>query len=307
MGKEDITVIIPVYNRAAIVMRTLRSVGCQTYRPLHVILVDNGSTDGTLDILRQWKRSAESEDLTIDILSEPTPGATAARNRGLAAATSEYVMFFDSDDTMHPTHVERAMRGFSHPSHPDIVGWDVTMHDIHGHTRHAIFSAVSPLWHNIMNGSMATQRYAARTSLIRKAGGWDTSIRGWNDIELGARLLRLNPVMLKLAGDPTVEIFQQNESITGTGFTQGAGRWEKSLDAIEAILTAPRHRRWVRLRRAHLAGLYAAEGSHTLSQDLLKATLAAEPSPLYRSLLRATCALTARKIRGALRLFRPLF
>ena len=302
-----ITIIMPVYNRAAIVGRTLRSIAAQTFRPLRVIIVDNGSTDGTDTIVAHWKNENEQPGLSIEILRESIPGATAARNRGLAETTSEYVMFFDSDDIMHPTHVERAMRGFNHPSHPDIVGWDVTLHDIHGRTRTAIFSAISPLWHNIMNGSMATQRYAARTSIIRKAGGWDNSILGWNDIELGTRLLKLNPVMLKLKGIPTVDIFQQQESITGTSFTQGTGRWESSLNTIETNLETMRHKRWVRLRRAHLAGLYASEGSSDLSSKLMASTLADEQCPFYRTLLRAAQALTARNRRGALRLFRPLF
>ncbi len=298
---------MPVYNRAAIVGRTLRSIATQTFRPLRVIIVDNGSTDGTATVVADWKEENENAGFSIDILHESIPGAPAARNRGLAETTSEYVMFFDSDDIMHPTHVERAMKGFRHPSRPDIVGWDATIHDIHSHTRRAIFSAASPLWHDIMNGGMATQRYAARTSIIRKAGGWNTSIHGWNDIELGARILRLSPTMMKLRGAPTVEIFQQCESITGTGFTQGAGNWEASLDAIEATLDTARHRRWVHLRRTHLAGLYASEGSPALSNKLMASTLSTERCPFYRMLFHAVYALTSRRIRGALVLFRPFF
>lgn len=302
-----ITIVIPVYNRAGIVGDTLKSVETQTFRPLRVIAVDNGSTDHTREVLEKWARSAQTDTLRIDILTETAPGATAARNRGLEEVASEYVMFFDSDDIMHPDHVARAMSGFSSKGNPDIVGWDVTIHTHGGAIRKGMFSASSPQWHNIMHGSMATQRYAVRTELIRRAGGWNTAIRGWNDIELGARLLSLNPRIMKLQGSPTVDVMQQAVSITGTDFTRGAGKWEESLAAISATLATPRTRRWVRLRRAHLAGLYASEGSGNLAGDLMKRTLEEEPSWLYRRLLTLTARLTGRGIRGALTLMRPFF
>lgn len=302
-----ITIVIPVHNRAGIVGATLRSVEAQTFRPLRVIVVDNGSTDNSREVVEQWAAGARTDMFAIDLLSEPTPGATAARNRGMAEVKSEYIMFFDSDDIMHPDHVARAMNGFRSRKRPDIVGWDVTIHTHGGAIRKGMFSASAPLWHNIMHGSMATQRYAARTGLIRRAGGWNTAIRGWNDIELGARLLNLHPKILKLSGPSTVDVMQQEVSITGTDFTRGAGKWESSLDAISATLNTPRQRRWVRLRRAHLAGLYAAEGSGELAGNLMAKTLTEEPSWLYRRLLTLTARLTGRGIRGALTLMRPFF
>lgn len=304
---EDITIVIPVHNRAEIVGDTLRSIAAQTYRPLRVTLVDNGSTDSTPEVLAAWRDKVACHDFQVDIFTENTPGAAAARNRGLDAVATEYVMFFDSDDLMAPDHVERAMRGFHHPSAPDIVGWDVELHPVDRPAFTACFSTHSPLWNNIMHGNMATQRYAVRTSLVRQAGGWNPAIPGWNDIELGTRLLTLSPRMLRLEGRPTVIQIQRPASITGTSFTAGAGRWESSLKAMEATLATPRQQRWLRLRRAHLAGLYAAEGSAQLSQQLIADTLATEPCPFYRTLLKATSTLTAHRIRGALRIFKPLF
>lgn len=306
--RPEITIVVPVHNRAEIVGGTLRSIEAQTFRPLRVILVDNGSTDATPTVLAQWRDAAQTPEFTIDIFTETTPGATAARNRGLREVASPYVMFFDSDDIMHPQHIQRAMDGFRHHSNPDIVGWDVEIHPLAGKPFTAGFSCTNPQWNNIMHGGMSTQRYAARTEIIRKAGAWNNDIRGWNDIELGARILALEPRLLKLHGKPTVTILQRQQSITGQSFTQGAGRWEASLDAIEKTVAGDqRQTRWVRLRRAHLAGLYAAEGSHHLAQALLHTATAAEPSHLHRLLLKATATLTGHRIRGAISLFRPFF
>ncbi|MBD5225757.1 MAG: glycosyltransferase family 2 protein [Bacteroidales bacterium] len=303
-----ITIVIPVHNRAGIVGDTLRSVESQTYRPLRVIVVDNGSTDDTPAVVEDWKQRAETDTLRIDILTEAQPGATAARNRGLEEVQSEYVMFFDSDDIMHPGHVARAMKGFSSASNPDIVGWDVTIHPIGAaHQYKRKFRTSSPIWHHMIHGNMSTQRYAARTELMRRAGGWNNAIKGWNDLELGIRLLKLHPRLLKLPGASTVDVIQREVSITGTDFSRGAGKWERSLEAISASLSSQRHRRWVRLRMAHLAGLYASEGSAALARDLLAKTLTDEPSRLYRPLFTFTAWLTGHRIRGALTLMRPFF
>ncbi|MDE6573922.1 MAG: glycosyltransferase family 2 protein, partial [Muribaculaceae bacterium] len=92
-----LSIIIPVYNRESIVLRTLESVERQTLRPLKLILVDNGSSDGTLAVLEQWRQEHAAPGFEVEVYSEPVPGACAARNKGLAVADTEFVMFFDSD------------------------------------------------------------------------------------------------------------------------------------------------------------------------------------------------------------------
>ncbi|MDE6528594.1 MAG: glycosyltransferase family 2 protein, partial [Muribaculaceae bacterium] len=98
-----ITIVVPVYNRAGIVERTLESIRQQSHRPLSVVLVDNNSTDNTPHVLRKWKSEVEAPDMQVTIVDEPVAGAPAARNRGLGLTTTPYVMFFDSDDIMTPT------------------------------------------------------------------------------------------------------------------------------------------------------------------------------------------------------------
>lgn len=307
MKNPSLTIVIPVHNRADIVEATLRSVEAQTLRPLRLILVDNASNDDTPAVLSQWKRLHQTPSFRIDILTEPTPGAAAARNRGLAEVTSEYIMFFDSDDTMAPSHAERAVKAFNSRTQPDIVGWDCREVALDGSVKKARFASSAHIWHTIMHGSMATQRYAARTELVRRAGGWNPAILGWNDIELGIRLLALHPRIMRLNGPPTVTVRHTRASITGTSFSQGAGRWEASLDAIEASLNTKRLRRWVNLRRAHLAGLYAAEGQQQLADELADAIATSEPCPFYRAIFRTATAITAHHIRGALTILRPFF
>ncbi len=307
MSDPMITLVIPVHNRAAIVERTLQSVECQTARPLRVILVDNNSTDNTLQVLRRWKAAAEAPGLEITVITEHTPGAAAARNAGLRLVSSEFVMFFDSDDIMHPTHVERALKAVGSTPPPDIAGWDVSITDLSGHRFTKPFDSRDCLWHCIMHGMMGTQRYVARTRLVRRAGEWNPAMTGWDDIELGLRMLLLNPRITKVKGTPTVDIIQQTESITGLDFSSSPAKWENALDEMESRLTSRRHRRYIALRRALLAGDYRREHAHDESNRLLNRVLGNERCPFYRTLYRLARAYTGAGGRGGARLLRPFF
>lgn len=268
--------MIPVYNRAEIVKRTLDSVTRQTFRPLGVVLVDNGSADDTLRVLEEWKRENKDENLSIEILSETRPGACAARNTGLDRVKSRYVMFFDSDDEMSPGHVERAMQVFGDNPDADIVGWDVDCISLSGKHRKLVFASGDFLFNHIFHAILSTQRYACRTELIDRAGGWNETVLGWNDYELGVRLLLLNPKILYAGNERTVTIHNQAASITGTGYSVTPSKWEHSLDVCQENLgKAGRNKavRWIEVRRAILAGHYRKEGNQTEGERLIRAVM----------------------------------
>lgn len=298
-------IVIPVYNRAGVLERTLDSVLCQTLRPLHVVLVDNMSTDDSAAIMYRWKPVAEAAGIKVDILTESRQGAAAARNRGLEAVEEEYVMFFDSDDTMAPEHASRALQGFDSVPGTDVVGWDVEMVLADGRSHIGVFSARDTMWHNIMHGSLSTQRYAARTELIRHVGGWDNTVRGWDDIELGSRILKQHPTLIKLSGAPTVRTYYSTASITGDSFSSGHGKWEHALDCMERTL--PDKWRWICVRRAQLAGLYAAEGHKDFSEELMNEILEREPKLFYRLIYRAIYRGASCGLRGTTRMARIFF
>ena len=109
MGKKLISVIMPVYNRERTLRRAAEAVLSQSYEPLELILVDDGSTDGSRDICRKL---SEIHDNVISIRQE-NRGPAAARNRGLAMAAGEYIAFADSDDSMDISMYERLTEGLS--------------------------------------------------------------------------------------------------------------------------------------------------------------------------------------------------
>ena len=301
---EQLTIIVPVHNRASLLERTLDSIADQSYRPIRLILVDNNSTDNAMQVMTDWKAANENSQLTVDIISETKPGACSARNAGLALSQTNWTMFFDSDDEMAPTHVARAMAAVQANPAAKVVGWDVVLFD--GEKATVKRFATSDLLCNcIQHGTFATQRYMAQTTLFRQAGGWRDDVMVWNDIELGVRLLLLigKDEIVKVTGRSTVAVNVSDDSITGPSYSSRAAQREHSLDCIEQEL--PQDKRWiVDLKRAVLAGLYKREGEAELSKQLMSK---AQREPRYKYLLNFACQFTAMGLPGAARLVRPFF
>lgn len=102
MSKKTVSVIVPSYNVASTVVRCLDSVYAQTYEDLEVVVVNDGSTDNTLQVLRDYRRA----HMTLVLIDQHNQGLSAARNTGLDAATGEYIYFLDSDDYLGPEEIE---------------------------------------------------------------------------------------------------------------------------------------------------------------------------------------------------------
>lgn len=97
MHKDMISVIIPIYNAEAFLERCLNSVLRNTYKNLQILCVDDGSTDGSPEILSRFA----ARDPRITVLTQVNAGVSQARNLGLKHAAGEYVCFVDSDDWVH--------------------------------------------------------------------------------------------------------------------------------------------------------------------------------------------------------------
>ncbi len=102
-----ISVIVPVYNTAAYLDKCLNSLLAQTYPDFEIILVDDGSTDNSMEICRSF----ESGDTRIRVFSKANGGLSSARNYGIAHSTGEFVVFLDSDDWFEPDMLEKLIEG----------------------------------------------------------------------------------------------------------------------------------------------------------------------------------------------------
>ena len=95
-----VSVIVPTYNRAHLIEHALNSVARQTYRPIELIVVDDGSSDDTASIVGRWSGAYAGNGLDVAFERQNNAGAPSARNCGLRRCRGEFIQFLDSDDAL---------------------------------------------------------------------------------------------------------------------------------------------------------------------------------------------------------------
>lgn len=272
---NTISIVIPVYNRAHIVERTLQSVLAQQYRPLQVVLVDNDSNDNSLDVLENWAATNSTPDFEVCVVTEAHRTAGAARNRGASVATGDWLIFFDSDDEMHPrlvTSYVEAVNGAG--DEVDIVSTGATLRWPDGSKQALPFHSNDIMAVQILNSQLATQRYMVRASFFHACDEWNINLPVWNDWELGIRMLLANPRMTYVNRRYVTVNHSGEASITGNAFASKAGQWERVISIAEVeVITSARHdklrlQRLLEFKRIILAAQYQREGEHARSVKL---------------------------------------
>ena len=301
---ECVTIVVPVYNRPELIVGCLESLKFQTYRPLHIVVVDNASTDDTVAVVEKWRSANADNHFTMEILSESRPGAAYARETGLQKVKTDKVMFFDSDDKMRPNCVASVMDVWAKNPETDVVSWPVAIH--HGDNVRVTHSVSGNLLErHLVHAIFRTQGYAIKADFIRRSGGWRGEFPNWNDLETGTRILLNNP-KVKALKDVYVDVYHQKESITGENFSDKHGNWEKSLDGIDKSISengckvehSVRLYKIITYRRVILAAHYAREGHPELARPLYQRALSEMPKR-KRPLIRFAYHWTRLGMRGA--------
>ena len=100
-----ISIVVPIYNAENYLQRCVDSILAQTYGDFELLLVNDGSSDGSLDICQRYA----AEDSRVRVIDKPNGGVSSARNMGIESATAEWVMFVDADDWIEPNTLELAV------------------------------------------------------------------------------------------------------------------------------------------------------------------------------------------------------
>ncbi len=188
--KGLISIIIPAYNRAYYLEDALRSIERQSYRPIQVIVVDDGSTDETRSLVSNWESKTRSDEgLLIEYYYQTNQGACTARNLGIMRAEGEFIQFLDSDDVLYPYAIEWAVDHFM--SEPvDYVHFNVHRSDENLIPIPGAYLGRAPtgtsqdvcayLWH--------TMGAVYRREAVAKVGLWNEALAGSQDWEFAARI-----------------------------------------------------------------------------------------------------------------------
>ena len=131
-----VSVIIPTYQHAHFVAEAIESVLAQTYPDYEIIVVDDGSTDDTVEVLSRFGER-------ITVIHQPNRGVSAARNTGIRASKGEHIAFLDADDVWMPDKLEKQIPLLERDEAVGLVGSDMMIFDEHG-TRSGIFERTPP-------------------------------------------------------------------------------------------------------------------------------------------------------------------
>lgn len=184
---ELISIITPTYNRAHLLPRMIQSVIGQCYKNWELLVMDDGSTDNTEDIINDF------HDSRIKFIKGENTGASQKRNDGVNLASGKYIIFLDSDDEVHVNWLQEFVDNISTDEHRIIsCGWEKFDHNGKsveiGYPKNlgAMFDNLSI---NYLSGSLLLNK-----KFFEEAGGYDTQLSSGQHTEL---LLRLIPVIQK--------------------------------------------------------------------------------------------------------------
>jgi glycosyltransferase involved in cell wall biosynthesis len=180
----ELTYVIPVYNGASFIERTISSIIEQPGAPPKIIVVDDGSTDETVSVVSRFKSQ-------LTLLRQPNAGPSAARNFGLQAVDTEIVCFVDQDDYVVGPHRQATEKSWNE-NVDMIIGLAAQGSDAYiilsNRNNYSTDATNFTLLHDFLcDNVVQTSTICWSTMFLRKIGGWDEALLGPEDIELAIR------------------------------------------------------------------------------------------------------------------------
>lgn len=204
LGKKKInlpyvTVIMPNYNGARFIAESIQSVLGQTFTDFELMLVDDGSTDTSVSIANEY---AKSDRRIKIIMNEKNRGQSYTLNRGISAATGEFICFIDSDDIFRPTRLEKLVGSLENAK--SSVGYtDVFLIDPDGRTTSGSFLGTKRLPptgyaypYFLTQWCWGLGIFMSHISTIREIGCFDESLDWGNDFDYVLRLTGNHKIVL---------------------------------------------------------------------------------------------------------------
>jgi glycosyltransferase involved in cell wall biosynthesis len=180
----QVSAYVSCYNAAATIRRTVESLLGQTIKPAEVIVVDDGSTDGSIDAIR---------GLDVRVVTHPSNlGRGEARARAMRESRHQFVVCCDATNTLEPAFVEKALPWFENQRVAAVFGRITQPHarNVAERWRGRHLFKLDLVQESRHGASLCTWGTLMRASAATAVGGYDTRLRHCEDVDLGARLLR---------------------------------------------------------------------------------------------------------------------
>lgn len=187
-----VSVVIPSYNIEKFIIDALESVKKQTYQNFEVIVVDDGSTDGTKDLIRQFL-----SDQRFKLIEQKNSGPAAARNLGVCHSKGEFIAFLDGDDEWVPDKLQKQLGMFRSDPTLDIVGTNYSFMEEDGQNmgRDRYVSFPNGFKENpklaLLNGcGISTITVMMRKEYFERVEGFDRTLRYGEDYDLWMKIVQ---------------------------------------------------------------------------------------------------------------------
>lgn len=219
-----VSVVIPAYNRAKVICRAIESCLNQTYEDIEVIVVDDGSSDNTKEVI------AAIDDNRLRYIYQDNAGACAARNRGIELAQGEYIAFQDSDDEWHTDKLEKQMAALTEMK-ADFVFCGFIKTYSNGQKEKIPENITSRMYEQqelLYESIVSTQTIVGKSSAVRGVM-FDESMPRMQDYDFIIRAS--SEYNIYCVAKYLVNVYEQNDSITAS-----KRQYKKRLEVTEKLL-----------------------------------------------------------------------
>ena len=208
------SVLITCYQREKYVKASVESVFNQTYRPIECIVIDDGSTDDSLKILKELElKFNEDKSFDYKIVSTQNRGANAARNTGFELSKGEYIQYLDSDDILHPNKLELQALGLNKYKECDSAWNPQYFFKNNGalsfEAKESISFLIEKKCENPFIPQFMPGRALHRRHVFEKSGEWTETLKRWQDLEYQVRMM--NVIDHYLEFDRPLYFFRQHD------------------------------------------------------------------------------------------------
>jgi len=261
-ASPTVSVIIPVWNGAALLPETLRSLQSQTFTDFEALIVDDGSTDATAAVAAAFCQA----DARLRLVARPHAGLSAARNAGLELARGEFIAFLDADDVWLPEKLARQMELFrADPrasfAYANYYFWDGQQDLSVGHRPNRPLPDGDTARRLVTSNVYAVSSVVVRRTVIARAGGFDTGLESCEDWDMWLRLAEQD-FRARGTREPLIRYRRWPGSMSNNKLKMVRHNLivlEKNLRATRRPELRPAYRRAIRYNRAVLELILARQ------------------------------------------------
>jgi glycosyltransferase involved in cell wall biosynthesis len=192
-----VSIIVPIFNAEGTLLETLQSVYSQNFRPIELVLVDDGSADKSVTLAEEFASLVVegASSFSVNVLTQANGGAPKARNRGARSSRGEFVVFLDADDMLDPEKIGRQVSALEKNSDWDFCYGPVAILEESNRRPYGncLVDWRSAALRQLSWPLFSTLGPVLRRHFINRVGQWDEDLTACQDWELHSRMVMLRP------------------------------------------------------------------------------------------------------------------